>query len=606
MAIKTGRGSFKNFLEYYNYVMEKYFRKAPPVASNIYISGELLEDEHQRAKVARICHFPSIINILANDESDLVRSAARKNEFWNLVGQYQDIMGFDKRERKEFAMNEGQTNVLVLLMYEDDLDIINELLRNPVVSVQMMVKYMHLLKARGNGKKDEQIADMCIEALKDKKERIVRISEINKVAENLNNEKNLILFLNHFSDEDKSVRKALYNILIDTSPLQLKRIVFTSLESKHFDSSLLHFEILAELVFVIQKREDLKRANISDLNISDNVVADGKFLTIADFFLQMLIRKQAIHVKACSDDLTNFDNVILLSHSHLSTSPGLRSLAAKQLSLEDIFNLVNDVSTPRKVFNRVLDILSYHFDESVTKQVSNSFENESHRLRENLKELEMSVQAYFDIVFQSFGYNQINEYHDAIKSIAAAEKQIQKFSHVLKKNFGEKQNEMNHFFLESRMLLNNTAHQIYYDTSPKIIHELEYVRSLIDEIFELKERGLMTLRPGTPEDIESEIMTRARTIWRSAISAYLGRIKDLSEMVKKKIMKLAMENESSQEFTKELDKAVADLEFSYKQKVDCHLTILCQSCNRRGCSAERFLSETSFFIGEILDNFVNE
>ena len=64
---------------------------------------------------------------------------------------------------------------------------------------------------------------------------------------------------------------------------------------------------------------------------------------------------------------------------------------------------------------------------------------------------------------------------------------------------------------------------------------MEYILSLIDEIFKLKEFGLKSLRPGSSADFESEVRSKASAIWRSAISFYLGRIKDLSEMIQKKI-----------------------------------------------------------------------
>ena len=59
--------SFKDSLEYYAYIMERYLRRQPPVPSHIYLSGEAAEDSNVRRLVAEKCNFPSIINILAND-----------------------------------------------------------------------------------------------------------------------------------------------------------------------------------------------------------------------------------------------------------------------------------------------------------------------------------------------------------------------------------------------------------------------------------------------------------------------------------------------------------------------------------------------------------
>ena len=125
---------------------------------------------------------------------------------------------------------------------------------------------------------------------------------------------------------------------------------------------------------------------------------------------------------------------------------------------------------------------------------------------------------------------------------------------------------------------------------------------MIDEIFKLKEFGLKSLRPGSSADFESEVRSKASAIWRSAISFYLGRIKDLSEMIQKKIAKVAFENERNN-FELDIDSSIEEIEGKYKKSIDCNLKIACAVCSRRGCAAERFLYETRFFISKFLDGF---
>ena len=155
--IKIGRFSFNTETELFQYTMERYFRKVPPVPTNIYLNqSEALKLEH-RVKLAKICHFPSIINTLYRDESSQVRKAVEKNDFWILVGKIQDVLGFDKKERKQFARSEFNKILIVLLMFEDDIEILSEVLMNPSISIKMITIYVKLLKKRGKGKKDEQI-----------------------------------------------------------------------------------------------------------------------------------------------------------------------------------------------------------------------------------------------------------------------------------------------------------------------------------------------------------------------------------------------------------------------------------------------------------------
>ncbi|MBN2426458.1 MAG: hypothetical protein JXB44_15650 [Calditrichaceae bacterium] len=310
-------------------------------------------------------------------------------------------------------------------------------------------------------------------------------------------------------------------------------------------------------------------------------------------------------VKTCADNLMEFDNVILLSHCHVDHDRRINELAKEIISIDEIINLVNDYSTPRKVFKQILSILELHKDEVVVESVHETHLRETQRLKESMKELEISVQAYFDIIFRSLGYNQINEYQDVIKAVNLTEKQISKFDHLLRDKLGAKRYDLIDIFEKIREIFAESARTVYFDLSPKTVKELEYILSLIVEIFNLRDMGLASLRPGTPEDIESEIKSRARVIWQSAISIYLGRIKDLSEMIRKKLSKTAREKYENSEFDRELQVATKDLEASYKEKVQCTLTNTCAVCTRRGCASERFLTESRFFIEEFLDNFID-
>ena len=79
--IKIGDLKFATDVEYFEYVIRKYFRKIPPIPTNLYLnSSDALEIEN-RAKVAELCHFPTIVNTLARDENEQVQQAAMKNEF---------------------------------------------------------------------------------------------------------------------------------------------------------------------------------------------------------------------------------------------------------------------------------------------------------------------------------------------------------------------------------------------------------------------------------------------------------------------------------------------------------------------------------------------
>ncbi|MEE9119585.1 MAG: hypothetical protein V3U02_13465, partial [Calditrichia bacterium] len=172
--IKKGRFTFQTESEYFKFVMERYFRKIPPIPTNVYLNLGNSLDEKNRIKLATLCHFPSIVNTLARDKNYKVAEAALKNDFWLLVGELQDVLGFGKRERREFALQEVFRIILVLLMFEDDLDVIREVLRNASVTTQMLAIFINLLDRRGRGQKDRQILKEAQDVLLVKKQRIIK------------------------------------------------------------------------------------------------------------------------------------------------------------------------------------------------------------------------------------------------------------------------------------------------------------------------------------------------------------------------------------------------------------------------------------------------
>ena len=593
-------------LEYFMEIMKKYFRKTPPIPTNMYLSGEVLENPQLRIDIARHCHFPAVLNILANDENEKVRTAARESEYWMLVGKYQDILGFGKRERKAFARNEGRPNVFILLMFDEDAEVLTEALHNPTVSLKMVILFLKLLQERGQGRKDEQLYEIGRRILQQRKQQIIKIATINKAAEEIVRPENVREILKFMTDSDHTVRKSIANILNVQDAAVLRNFINAALEDRFFESNLEHFTVLSALIKIIKHREDLKKISVSAIKAHAHPQKEEKFNSVSDFFLTLLTKKRLSVVKQSAADLTDFENIILMARCHVDSDLHLRQLAVDIMPIEDILALLNEVTTPRRIFKRILNILENHMDENVQAQVRETYLAETLRLRESLKELELTVQAYFDIIFQSLGYNKINEYMNVVRAINATRNQLSRFDSILRKEMGDDRDRLEELLGQVKKHLKVRANVLYFDTGPKVVHEMESIFDLINEIFKLKEMGLAALRPGTPKDAEEEIMLRAGAIWQSAISSYLGRIKDLTEMIRKKIIKVAGSRYGREELVAEMEEAMLDLENSYKESVSCQLSIRCKTCTRRGCAAERFLREAHFFIKEFLDNFAAE
>ena len=605
--IKIGRFTFKTETEFFQYTMERYFRKVPPVPTNVYLNqSEALKVEH-RVKLAQICHFPSIINTLYRDENPQVRKAVENNDFWILIGKIQDVLGFDKKERKQFARSEFNKMMIVLLMFEDDIEILSETLMNPSVSIKMITTYIDLLKKRGKGKKDEQILNESKKILKEKKSRVLKAAEINKAFKDLKVQKNVDLLIHYLSNDDKVVRKAVTNIFTDADPKFILQISNEIIEGNSTETELDQYICLSEVLSVVRKRDDLKRTSVNKLKLSEKQLEGKRYHSIADYFYQILSRKKRMLIKSCVDELTSFDKIILLSLGHCDTENEIRQLASSILTLKELFTLVQDISTPQHIFKKILNILDEHPDEHVHQNVTRIYEDESKRLWNRLKELETILQAYFDVIFQSLGFVEINQYISAVKSIQQTEKYLQSFWYKFSPQLQKKLSATDPTFKDVKKTFTNAVTIIEADVSPPKMMELDHVQNMIEQIIELRNFDIEGLRKGAAESLDEELLDKAKRIWQSALSQYLGRIKSLNEMLKIKFRTLAPDViDKTILLNKDFLEVFNEIEEIHKNKVMCSLPNACQVCNRRGCAAERFLTEVHFLLQELLDNFVEE
>ena len=593
-----GRYRFKNEVHYYNYIMQKFFRKTPPIPTHIYLQFDDVPPERAielKKQIAAHCHFPAILNVLANDDNSEVRNAVYQTSYWQLVGRYLDILGFGKRERKAFARNEDKHNIFILLMFEDDQEVFKEILNNPAISLTMLVRFIQLLEKRGHGRRDEIFLHMARQALTRKKDQIIKLSILQRLLRDPKSQRNIEAILPFLVAEESLLKKAVFNVLRRIDQEALKRVVIAVLNQRNFKSPLMQFKAISFLLEIVQKRRESNNLRYSE----DPHV----FTPHNEYLWKMLTRKRYNIVKSCADDPANFDNILILTYCHVDRDPQLRKLATKILTVEDILELANDLTTPRKIFKKILNILENHFDESVVNKVMESYWQESQRLKDALKEMERTVQAYFDIIFQSLGYSKINDYRTVLDTLGFALKQIKKFEPELLRRMGSELNQLDEITTSIESIFREWMDQIYYVTDEKTLRELEYVKTILEESLSVKDLTRFALRPGTPEDLESNIRVRAHLIWRSALSRYLGRIKDLSEMLQRKILKLARYVYHNHEFAKDFKEAMLELEREYKKEVGCQLSIPCRRCTRRGCASERFLRENLFLAEELLDNF---
>jgi len=595
--MRIGKFKFKNEIHYFNYIMHRYFRRTPPIPTHIYLQFDKPEDEVVLLKklIATNCHFPAILNVLAHDPNDEVRNAVYQSTYWQLVGRYQDILGFGKRERKAFARHEDRHNIFILLMFEDDPEVFTEVLNNPAISLTMLVRYIQLLQKRGRGKRDEHFLRLARQALARKKDQILKLSLLQRLVRDPDSPKNVEAILPFLYKEDSMLKQAVFNTLRRVNQDILKHVINTAVTDKNFSNPLHQYKAISFLLEIIQRRRESDKVRYAE----DPAI----FLPHDEYLWKLLIRKKLNIVKSCAENLADFNNILILTYCHVDKDSQIRSLANKILSIEDLLEIARDITTPIRIFKEIINVLEGHFDETVVTKIQELRMLESERLKEALHEMEKTVEAYFDIIFQSLGYDKINDFRAVISTFDFVNKQIKKYEDKLEARINSELITLKETTSTIKTIFQEWIDKIYYETTSRTLNELEYVKDSIEEIIHLKDLHHLTLRPGTPEDIESNIRFKAHKIWQSAISIYLGRLRDLSEMLQRKTLKLARVYFKNQNFIKDFKEALSELERDYKEQIGCKLTIPCRRCNRRGCAAERFLQENYFLIEQLIDNF---
>lgn len=272
--------------------MHKYFRKDPPVPNGFYLSQEIMDDVNIRVAVARNCHFPSLINALANDEHDSVRKVARNSEFWLVLGRFQDILDFGKKERSFFARNENNFNLIALLIFERDLEVFNEILQNPFLSTKILSLFVKLLKQRSKDRVDEQMLEMARTMLTLRKEENLKIKDIRKLDGNIKRYSNIEKLLNYLGDEDEIIRKVTKKLLFETDPISFRKFVFATLGKAYFESLLRYFVILSELIDICKHREDLNQISVRTINPINLKMRSNRHRFMGDFFSTYLLKSE--------------------------------------------------------------------------------------------------------------------------------------------------------------------------------------------------------------------------------------------------------------------------------------------------------------------------
>ena len=583
----------------FEHILKKYFYKPLPIPAQIYLRVLKNQPASVRQKVAKYCHHPEIIEALVEDPSYEVSREATQNEYWRVLGQFRQLLNLSRREKIEFIRREGFPNILVFVVFETDLKVLEELYQHPSISIHMLNSLRNHLSGLQTEIEVQDRLQMLQAAIAQRRRRIFQVTGVFKAAKSGNPHQSICRILPYLLDDDEVVVKSAINMLKQYDYNTLRTFIF---QENPFGEKVTD---TVKIWLMLQKLQEHYRMSGRPLHR-----LNGSLLEVShthESFLEDIYYRKVKLLDYCADNITDTQHLITLAYAYLDSDPGIQNKLSGILNMEEFMSLLNDPTFPQAVSYLIIKILKNHPSAYVQKRLSEIFLEISERTRKRLREMELTINAYFDIIFNLLGYPRINQIRQAFKILEAARK--------LTDSFITQNNESTEEFDKIFILFTRIAGfyqkklaRLYLEMTANRVRELEEVYEIILVILNIprdfvEQEGY--LKKEDPQQYY-KILNRTRTIWRSSLGQYLGRLRELDEMVRRRWLYITAHSRQKQMLKQEFKKALDDLETGYKEEMKCKLRLSCSVCQKRPCASERYLRQVEFFLGELLDYLASE
>ncbi len=575
-------------------VLKKYFLVDQTSTPHFSTEEIKAKSPEELIKIARESSNPYVIKLLLKHQNPEVAKAAGENSYWKLIGKNKKLLKLSRQQRIEIAGREKLNKLLVFVLFERDLSVRRKLYLNPAISVHMLNSVRHYLIERGNHKEIERHLQVIYKAIEIRRRRIFQATEIFKHSNLKSSNDAICRILPYLLDSDDTVVTHAIKALRQFDASELRKVILQKnpLQEEVFNSN--------KIWLLLQR---LKNQYFSEPDSGEpRSQTLPERINKLESLRQDIDRKKLGLLDYCSQNLPEVKNLVTLARAYLDEDDQIRKKLSSILNLEELLALVSDRTFPQPVAHQILQILKYYPDRKIQNHVSEILLEINERTRSRLREMEISIDAYFDIVFNSLGYPKIHQIQQAFKIIEAAKKLSSGF-------LGKDQEktidvyEVNNLFNRISQYYRSKVQQIYLDVSQERLNELENIYEMIVMVLNLPREymQLQGFETYHPDSYSKRAFFRAKKIWRFSLGQYLGRLHELDEMIRRKWLYLIAEKQNKQTLKIEMQQVIANLEMDYKKEIQCNLKIECKVCTKRPCASERFLRQVEFFLGEFLD-----
>ncbi len=521
------------------YVLEHYFRVQVPAKKTAQFDNLLTLNVKARQHFAKIYNYPDVIEQLAVDPSPTVRSIARQNPYWNLVGQFKPLLTLSYADKIKFIQSEGLLSLFVFIVFETDLKVLKALFENPNISLPMLQLLRRYIQKRGKGIEDRLLNGLISSAIMTKKKRLTKFSEIAKVKDLNDLPGTFIQLETYIIDKDDLVVKNAVSVL--------EKFEFNTLWQFLFDPALetkIGKQRLWQILNILEKHYHCTTSVEKDL-------VEFTYESPINPFKKKTVQRKLALLDSCEENLSHYDNFYTLVIAHLDQNKQVRKKVTQIVNIDDLIALLTEPTFPVMRASKALSLLRHHPFPGVRKRLEGISSILAKRSHTHLKNLETTINASLDVIF----------------------------------DFGKS------------LLAEHTPQTL------KSFKELDYVYELINNVLNFPGQFLKNEGYSFEDDadIYKHEYDKIYSLWKATIGQYLGRFKDLDEMIQHNwVLNLPLDITPA-ELRAEREQTICNLERDYKKAVRCHLNIACVACQNRGCASERFLVQIDFFLSEVID-----
>lgn len=540
--INTFSMLYHNPAKLLEYVLENYFRKSDAAGQEARIMQLLKQTSEVRWHVARIYHDPQLIEILIDDPSPMVRKAAMDNPYWLILGQFKPLLSLPEVEKIQYIGREGFSSILVFLVYETNLKVLKSAFLNPTVSIAMLEMMRRYLIRRGTRSIDNDILRLIQQSIKLKQHYLRQISAINRAKDNQDVAHCIANLTPFLLDEDM--------VIVQTAVSHLERYPYSEIAAALISPTILQYISVHQLWCVLDAvrrhfcyvKDDFKPERLVEMNGFPPVDP-----------LKTLVQSRKLELlELCQSDLNNPHYFFTVVQAHTDEDKQVRKMVTDIINVDELISLITDNSFPVLRAMKSLNILSQHPFPSIRKRLESATVQLALRSQKRLEEMETTINACLDIVFD-FG-----------KVVLS----------------GKIQNDVN------------------------TLKELNYIYELLVMIVNFPGETVKNENFAKAEDpqLYREQHHKVHSLWKATIGQYLGRLKELEEVIRDKwVVPLITGGKHRSREYQEFSRTLRQLEWDYKKAVGCELAIACRKCQNRACASERFLVQIEYLIGEIID-----